>query len=96
MGFIKRDWTPKEADEWTKEDLLASIISPLAYIAWMVGTALSMLLIKIGFLILIIAVILTYVMFYIIDPKLSKISEDYEEKQKSYIEELEKSVRWEE
>ena len=96
MGFIKREWTPKEADEWTKEDLLASIISPLAYIAWMIGAALSMLLIKIGFLILAVAVILTYVMVYIIDPKLSTISEEYEKKQKSYIEDLEKSVRWEE
>ena len=96
MPLIKRNWTPKEAEEWTKEDLIASIISPLAYIAWMVGTALSLLLIKIGFFILIIAVILTIIMIYIIDPKLSVMSEEYEKKQKAYIEDLEKTVRWEE
>ena len=95
MPFIKRNWTPKEAEEWTKEDLIASIISPLAYIAWMVGTALSFLLIQVGFIILLIAVILTIIMVYIIDPKLSVTSEEYEKKQKSYIEELEKTVRWE-
>jgi len=96
MPFIKRKWTPKEADEWTKEDLLAAIISPIAYIAWMVGTALSLLLIKVGFLILIIAVVLTLFMIFVIDPKLSTISREYEKKQKKYIEELEKTVRWEE
>ncbi|MFC1725178.1 hypothetical protein ACFL4T_06100 [candidate division KSB1 bacterium] len=96
MPFIKRNWTPQEADEWTKEDLIASIISPLAYIAWMLGVALSFLLIKIGFIIIIIAAVLTYLMIYVINPKLSVLSDEYEKKQKNYLEDLEKTIRWEE
>ena len=42
MKFIKRSWTPVEADEWTKEDWITIIISPIAYILMMVGVALSL------------------------------------------------------
>jgi hypothetical protein len=35
-------------------------------------------------------------MIKIIDPKLKAISEDYEIKQKKYLEDLEKIARWEE
>ena len=31
MAFIRRNWTAKEADEWTKEDLITVIISPVIY-----------------------------------------------------------------
>ncbi len=96
MAFIKRDWTPKEADEWTKEDTITVIISPLIYVLIMIGVALSIMLIKIGFVMLAAGIVLLLVMIYIINPKLSAISEGYEKKQKHYIEELEKKVRWEE
>ena len=62
----------------------------------MIGVALSIMLIKIGFVMLAVGIVLLLVMIYIINPKLSAISEGYEEKQKHYIEELEKKVRWEE
>jgi vacuolar-type H+-ATPase subunit I/STV1 len=96
MAFIKRAWTPKEADEWTKEDTIAVIISPLVYVLVMIGAALSIMLIKIGFVILAAGIVLLLVMIYVIDPKLAAISQAYEKKQKHYIEELEKKVRWEE
>lgn len=96
MAFIRRQWTPKEADEWTKEDTITVIISPLVYVLIMVGVALSIMLIKIGFVLLAAGIVLLLVMIYIINPKLSAISEGYEKKQKHYIEELEKKVRWEE
>jgi len=95
MGLIKRKWTPDEAEEWTKEDLFACILSSLVYITLIVGTALSFLLIWIGFVILAIGIILMFLMFFIIDPKLKTISEEYEKKQKSYLENLEKIERWE-
>ena len=38
MGWIKRHWTAAEADEWTREDWLAIVISPLAYMLIMIGT----------------------------------------------------------
>lgn len=95
MGFIKRNWTAKEADEWTKEDTLSLIISPLVYVALMIGCALSMLLIPIGFVILAVGIILLLLLVYIINPKLSAISEEYEKKQKQYLDSLDKKIKWE-
>ncbi len=96
MSLIKRTWTAAEADEWTKEDLYACIFAVLSYILLTVGTALSFLLRPIGFLLLAAGIIATLLMFWIIDPKLKVISSDYEQKQKEYLIELEKSVKWEE
>ena len=95
MSWIKRRWTAVEADRWTKEDYLTFIISPLVYVLLMIGTALSLLLRWYGFLLLGAGVALLLVMLWIIDPKLKAISEDYEVKQKHYLEEIEKIARWE-
>ncbi len=92
---IKRKWTPDEADEWSKEDWIAIILSPIAYILLMIGTAMSLLMMTEGFILLTLGIISTAIMLFIIDPKLSTISEDYEKKQKQYITELEKITRWE-
>ncbi len=96
MSWIKRKWTTQEADRWSKEDYLSFIISPLIYILLALGVALSLLLLWYGWVILGACVVLFIVMFRIIDPKLKAISEDYEAKQKKYLEDLEKIVRWEE
>ena len=96
MPFIRRKWTSKEAEEWTREDTIAVVISPLVYVLLMLGVALSMLLIPIGFFVLGAGVILMLVMIWIINPKLSSVSEGYEKKQKEYIEELERKIKWEE
>ena len=95
MKLIKRKWTADEAEEWTKEDLFACILSPLVYITIIIGTALSFLLIWTGFIILAIGIVIALLMFFIIDPKLKTMSEEYEKKQKSYLENLEKLERWE-
>jgi hypothetical protein len=95
MGFIKRKWTAAEADEWTREDWLAIIISPFAYILIMLGVALSFLLLWTGFIILGLGIFLTALLHWIINPKLKAVSDDYEKKQKDYIQELERSIRWE-
>ncbi|MBN2031047.1 hypothetical protein JW824_12485 [bacterium] len=95
MAWIKRKWTTAEADEWTKEDWLTIVISPIAYTLIMLGIALSFLLLPVGFVILGLGIIATIVMHKIIDPKLKAISDEYEKKQKDYILELERSVRWE-
>ena len=96
MGWIKRDWTASEADRWTKEDYLTFIISPLIYILLALGVAFSLLLFWYGWVILGGSIILLVIMIKIIDPKLKAISEDYETKQKQYLEDLEKIARWEE
>jgi membrane protein YdbS with pleckstrin-like domain len=96
MLGIKRRWTAAEADRWTKEDHLVFVISPLVYVLLAVGTALSLLLLWYGWVLLALGIVLMLAMIWIIDPKLKAISEDYEAKQKKYLEELEKIVRWEE
>jgi uncharacterized membrane protein len=95
MAWIRRKWTPEDADEWTKEDLLASILSTLAYIALTLGTALSLLALTIGFIILFFGIILSLAMYFVIDPKLHTISSEYEKKQQAYLKELENIQRWE-
>jgi antibiotic biosynthesis monooxygenase (ABM) superfamily enzyme len=95
MPLIRRNWTPRDADEWTREDWIAIVLSPLAYAALMVGTALSMLLMPLGFVILAAGVLLTLLMGWVINPKLSTISDEYEKKQHAYLEELERKVKWE-
>ena len=95
MSWIKRRWTAVEADRWTKEDYLTFVISPLIYVLLMIGTALSLLLRWYGFLLLGAGIVLLLLMLWIIDPKLKAISEEYEVKQKQYLEDLEKIARWE-
>jgi len=95
MPFIRRQWTSKEADEWTREDTITVIISPLVYVLLMIGTALSMFAMWQGFVILGAGIVLMLVMIWIINPKLSSVSEGYEKKQKGYIEELERTIKWE-
>ncbi len=94
MAFIRRNWTAIEADEWTKEDWITIILSPLIYVLLTIGAALSLLLFWYGYLILALGIVLTAVMHWIIDPKLKAISEEYEKKQQAYLHELEASVRW--
>ena len=94
MAFLRRKWTPSDADEWTKEDWITIVISPLAYVFLMIGTALSLMLFPLGYLTLAIGAVLTILMHWVIDPKLKVISSEYEKRQRDYIEELERKARW--
>ncbi len=96
MAFIKRNWTAQEADEWTKEDWIAIVLSPLSYIFITMGLAMVFFLLPIGFILLVIGVACAVMMFWVMNPKLNAISTDYEKKQKSYLDELEDIQRWEE
>jgi hypothetical protein len=96
MAFFRRKWTPADAEEWTKEDLWTCILSAIAYTTLTVGFGMSLLLIPIGFVIFGVGLATTLLMFLIIDPKLKVISDEYETKQKEYIEHLERVTRWEE
>ena len=96
MPIVRRKWTPREADEWTREDWFAIILSPLSYIGLAVGVALSLLFVPVGFIILAISAFIIFIMHWIIDPKLKTLSEAYEKQQKKYLENLEMIERWEE
>ena len=96
MRGIQTKWTPEEADRWTKEDFITFVISPLIYVLLALGVAFSLLLLWYGWILLGASIILLIVMIKVIDPKLKAISEDYERKQKEYLEDLERIARWEE
>ncbi len=94
MPIIQRDWTPESADEMHKEDWFAIVFSVIAYISLMIGTAMSALLITEGFIILIIGILSTVIMYWIIDPKLKSISSEYEKQEKDYLFKLEEIQKW--
>jgi hypothetical protein len=94
MPFIRRTWTAIEADEWTKEDWIAIVLSPLSYLLLTLGGMLSLLLFWYGYLLLAAGIALTALLHWVIDPKLKAISSEYEKKQQTYLHELEASVRW--
>lgn len=96
MAWIRRRWTAKEADEWTREDLIACLLSCFCYLALAIGVSLSLLFIWLGYVILLAGIIASLLMYFVIDPKLRAISTEYEKKQKAYLEELEKAEKWEE
>lgn len=96
MSWIKRTWTAREADRWTKEDYLAFILSPLVYFLLAIGVVLSLLSLWYGWVILGCSLVLLLLMVWVIDPKLKAISAEYEIRQKEYLEDLEKISRWEE
>ncbi|MBN2071305.1 MAG: hypothetical protein JW814_07610 [Candidatus Krumholzibacteriota bacterium] len=96
MLMFRKEWTSDEAERWTIHDTVTVIISPVIYVLILIGGALSALLMPLGFALLAIGIVLIFVMVKIINPKLSAISKAYEEKQKGYMEELEKKVKWEE
>ena len=95
MAWIRRRWNAAEADDWRKEDWIAVVLSCLSYMGLMIGFALAFLLRWEGFAVLAVTALVTWLMFWIIDPKLSVISREYESKQREYIERLEKIARWE-
>jgi len=95
MSPGKRRWTPAEADEWTREDTIAVILSPIVYLCLLVGVALSLFLVPAGFVALAAGVVGLVALVRLIDPKLTAVSDAYEHRQKEYIEELERKVRWE-
>jgi len=96
MSWIKREWTAAEADRWGKEDYLAFVISPLVYVFLALGVMFSLLLKWYGWVLLGAGFALLGILVWVIDPKLKAISLDYEEKQKEYLEELDRISRWEE
>jgi len=94
--MVRRRWTPRQADEWSKEDWIAMLLSAISYTTVVIGLALSFLLLPWGFVILGAGIVSTALMYWVIDPKLRVISTEYEKKQKEHLMQLERIQRWEE
>lgn len=96
MAWFRRQWTSHEAEEWTREDYWALVFSALSYVFITLGFGLCFLLPAWGILSVILAGVCGGIMYWIIDPKLRAISQEYETKQQQYLEHLEKIMKWEE
>lgn len=94
MSLIRRTWTAEAADEWTKEDYLGMLFASLSYVCIAIGTPLAFFFWW-GWLIAGAGIASLLLMLYIVDPKLRALSTEYEQRQKGYLEELDRINRWE-
>lgn len=94
--LIRRSWTPEEAEGWSREDWIAIVLSPIVYALIIIGVARLLLGLLDGVLITLGAIVGAFFLYWVIDPKLRAVSIEYEAKQSGYLEQLERSVRWDE
>ena len=94
--LIRRRWTSEEAEAWSREDSIAIILSPVVYALIMIGVARLLLGQLDGALLTLGAFATAFLLYWVIDPKLRAVSADYEAKQASYLQELERRSRWDE
>jgi solute:Na+ symporter, SSS family len=92
--FIRRTWTPEQAEEWTREDWIAILLSPMVMGALMIGVTKLILLQAGGLLLVAGAVVGTLTIYWVIDPKLRAVSAEYEAQQEAYVKQLEQRLRW--
>jgi Na+/proline symporter len=92
--LLRRTWTAEEADDWTREDWIVIVLSPVIFALLMIGVTKSLLLQAGGVAMLGAAVVLTFFSYWVIDPKLRAISHEYEARQARYVEDLERRMRW--
>jgi len=92
--LIRRTWTADQAGEWTREDWIVIVLSPLVFAFILFGLT-KLLLLQISGLWLVLAAIAgAAAIYWVIDPKLRAVSREFETTQAKYLEELERSVRW--
>ena len=95
MVFIRRQWTPEDAQHWTREDALAAVLSALGYLLIIIGGTLALLASTAGYFILAAGIGASALMYWVIDPKLRAISREYERRQKEFLARVEGITRWE-
>ncbi len=92
--LIRRTWTAQQASEWTREDWIVIVLSPLVLACILFGLTQLLLLRPFGIGLCIAAAAGAATIYWVIDPKLRAVSEEFETTQARYLEELERSVRW--
>ena len=95
MELFKKNWTPDQADRWTMHDILASLLAVSNYVLIAIGTAGALLAQTWGYVCLATGIVCAVLMVKVIDPKLKAMSRAYEEKEKEFLDHVEKTTRWE-
>ncbi|MEM7585331.1 MAG: hypothetical protein AAF560_18220 [Acidobacteriota bacterium] len=94
-SLFKRDWSPEDADEWTRHDVVAAVLSAACYLLVALGVAGSLMLEPWGFAALVGSMVCAGLMFRIIDPKMKAMSQAFEANQKAYLDKMNRATRWE-
>jgi Na+/proline symporter len=92
--LIRRTWTAEQSVEWTIEDWIVIVLSPLVFACTLFGLTKLLLLQISGLWMSLAAVAGAAAIYWVIDPKLRAVSREFEATQAKYLEELERSVRW--
>ena len=92
--LIRRSWTAEQAGEWTREDWIVIVLSPLVFAFILFGLTKLLLLQVSGLWLVLAAIAGAAAIYWVIDPKLRAVSLEFETTQAKYLEELERSVRW--
>ena len=92
--LIRRSWTADQAGEWTREDWIVIVLSPLVFASILFGLTKLLLLQISGLWLVLAAVAGAATIYWVIDPKLRAVSRGFGTTQAKYLEELERSVRW--
>jgi Na+/proline symporter len=95
-AWFATDWTPHEADHWTRHDWAAAFLSATCYLLVAVGVAGALLLRTWGFFALAASAFCGWLMFRVIDPKLKALSAEFELMQAGHLERVNRVTRWEE
>ncbi len=93
---MAKTYTPESAEKWGWEELVACIMSPVSYIFVSLGLVLVLLERPIGWVYLIGGIAATLVMYFVIDPKLRAVSDEYERRQAEFLKQVESVSKWEE
>ncbi len=91
--FIRRSWDAVAANEWSREDWIAIVLSPTAFACILMGLTKLLLLQWSGLWLVALAVVCVGVAYWVIDPKLRAVSSDYEQRQARYLDEAETRLR---
>jgi len=91
--LIRRQWTAEQADNWSREDWIAIVLSPLVFAFFMIGLAKLLLGQLSGVLLTLAATVLCGLVYWVIDPKLRAVSSEYEKKQADYAAHLDAGTR---
>ena len=95
MALLRRQWTPEDAQHWTREDAIAAALSALGYLLIIIGGTLALLASVAGYVILAAGIGVSALMYWVIDPKLRAVSEEYGQRQKEFLARVEGITRWE-
>ena len=93
--IIQRRWTAEAAEEWTREDWIAIVLSPVVFALFMIGVTKLILGQPAGLMLTLLGLALAGLIYWVIDPKLRAVSHEYEAKQAGYLDELEQKLKWE-